>query len=76
MEGLDKDKHDRDAQLDQQNKASQGNKNSDARPHEHHDYAVQGTQKEVFDPVTQQNAVIENVNKEMMENVKDPTVWL
>jgi hypothetical protein len=102
IQNLDKDKADRDRQIDEANKAKaaaekaqkqgripgpykrpqqqqqqpQQQSSGDAKPHQAHQYGVEGTKKTVTDPTTGREVVIEDVNKEMMENVKNPTVRL
>jgi hypothetical protein len=70
--GLDKDKKERDRQIDQQNAGSQG----DIKPHTPLQAGVKGTQKTVTDPTTGRQVVIEDVNKKMMSNVDNPIVSL
>ncbi|KAF2100055.1 hypothetical protein NA57DRAFT_75559 [Rhizodiscina lignyota] len=76
IQSLDKDKAERDKQIDQQSKATKANKNAprggDAKPHEAQSAGVEGTQQRVTDPVTGREVVIEDVNKEMMKNVENP----
>ncbi|KAF2804117.1 uncharacterized protein BDZ99DRAFT_426375 [Mytilinidion resinicola] len=73
MENLDKDKRDRDRQLDeeavQRKKAAVG---GDAKPHKETNAGIKGTQKTVTDPTTGNQVVIEDVNKSMMGQVENP----
>lgn len=71
LERLDKDKKDRDRQIDEQKKASKNQKNGDAVPHQNETKSAAGM-RTVTDPVTGHQVGIEDVNKEMMENVKNP----
>jgi len=90
IENLDRDKKDRDREIDEARKAkaaalqgqkkgqipppgAQGN-TGDVHSHEQHKYGKEGTQKTVTDPTTGREVVIEDVNKDMMENVKNPSV--
>lgn len=83
IQNLDKDKADRDKQIDEANKAKQAaaraghrapQQTGDAQPHEAQKGVVKGSRKTVTDPTTGNQVVIEDVNKEMMENVTDPKV--
>lgn len=68
MESLDKDKKERDKQIDAKGKGGDG-----VVPHQNEKRAPKG--KTVTDPVTGNEVVIENVNKEFMKNVDDPKVY-
>lgn len=76
LESLDKDKKQRDQQIDQQNRPTKHapNDSSDAKPHVEQKAGIKGTQKEVTDPTTGRQVIIEDVNKEMMKNVENPMV--
>ena len=88
---LDKEKAERDKQLDEQAKQRQAEERaarkgqpppqqsqqpatSDAQDHQVVQGGVKGTQKQVTDPTTGRRVVIEDVNKETMKNVMNPTV--
>ncbi|KAL9082833.1 MAG: hypothetical protein Q9159_006164 [Coniocarpon cinnabarinum] len=77
LERLDRDKAQRDQQIEAQNKAKKsGQKESseqdgDAVPHKD-ELPVTGAQKKVKDPTSGREVVIEDVDKEMMKNVKNP----
>ena len=71
MERLDKDKKDRDREIDQQNKQRQ-QVGSDVEPHQNEAKKDTSGHKTVTDPVTGRQVQIENVGKEFMENVEDP----
>ena len=74
VESLDKDKKERDRQIDEQNKLRADKaKYGEVKPHvEEPPAAVKGSQKQVTDPVTGNTATIENVNKDFMKAVDDP----
>ncbi len=77
IENLDKDKKNRDKQLDEQ--ALQGNQSQkqnqgDVQPHQAIQKHVKGTEKTVTDPTTGNQVVIADVNKEMMKEVENPHV--
>lgn len=77
LERLDKDKKERDKQIDEQNKQRKNlsqQQDGDAVPHREQELAVKGSQKKVKDPTTGREIVIEDVNKETMENAKNPVV--
>lgn len=77
IENLDRDKKERDRQIDEANKAkaaAQQGQQGDAQPHQAQQYVKSGSQKKVTDPTTGKEIIIEDVNKEMMENVKNPKV--
>lgn len=70
---LDKDKKDRDAQIDARKKQQKsGGGGDDVQPHKNQAPKAGQNQKTVTDPVTGKEIVIEDVNKEMMERAKDP----
>ena len=69
---LDKDKAERDAQIDAQRKNAQAaNAGSDEiKPHQNEVKPKHENQKTVTDPTTGKQIVIEDVNKEMIERAK------
>ena len=73
---LDKDKAERDAQIDAQRKNAQAaNAGSDEiKPHQNEVKPKHENQKTVTDPTTGKQIVIEDVNKEMIERAKNPTL--
>jgi len=90
IENLDRDKKDRDREIDEARKAkaaalqaqkkgqipppdAQGGA-SDVNSHQQHKYGKEGTQKTVTDPTTGRQVVIEDVNKDMLKNVENPSV--
>ena len=77
LERLDRDKKERDKQIDESAK-QQPNRlqqtDGEAVPHHEQELAVKGSQKKVKDPTTGRDIVIEDVNKETMENAKNPVV--
>ena len=77
LERLDKDKKERDQQIDQerkQNKSHASQQNGEAVPHKEQELAVKGSQKKVKDPTTGREVVIEDVNDQTMETAKNPVV--
>lgn len=89
IENLDKDKAERDRQIDEANKAkaaaqraqkrgqplpSQQGQSGDVVAHKERPMGVEGTQKRVTDPTTGRTVVIEDVNKEMVQNAVNPVV--
>ncbi|KAF2143249.1 uncharacterized protein K452DRAFT_247647 [Aplosporella prunicola CBS 121167] len=73
IENLDRDKADRDKQLEEQTKLrQQGTANGDAVPHKPEKAGKEGTRKTVTDPTTGNDVVIEDVNKDTIERSKDP----
>jgi hypothetical protein len=76
IENLDKDKKERDRQIDEQKKLatqSQQTGAGDAVPHKATPKPKSG-QKSVTDPVTGNVVVIEDANKDMLEHVENPMV--
>lgn len=76
IENLDRDKKDRDREIEQREKARKQDPNGtqgDAQPHKEIPHA-KDHQKVVTDPTTGHQVAIENVNKEMIENAKNPQV--
>lgn len=69
VEKLDKNKAERDRQIDEQNKLGQ---NDQVAPHMSEARKPKG--KTVTDPVTGKEVVIEDVGKEFMKGVKNPVV--
>lgn len=80
VQNLDKEKAQRDKELDERKRANENARAHgeevppEAQDHQVHEMGVKGTQKQVTDPTTGRQVVIEDVNKETMENVKDPMV--
>ncbi|TKA61480.1 hypothetical protein B0A49_10274 [Cryomyces minteri] len=73
IESLDKDKRERDRQIDEQNKAlKSGKTQTDVMPHKATSAAKDNTQKTVTDPTTGHQVVISDVNKETLKNVENP----
>ncbi|KAF2659447.1 hypothetical protein K491DRAFT_689312 [Lophiostoma macrostomum CBS 122681] len=73
IENLDKDKADRDRQIDEQNAANRKKKTTgDAVPHKAQKKGIEGTQKTVTDPTTGKQVVIEDVDKATMGQVENP----
>jgi hypothetical protein len=74
VESLDRDKKDRDRQIEEQQKhQADPSKHGEVKPHvEDAPSGVKGSQKEVTDPVTGRTVTIENVNKDFMKAVDDP----
>lgn len=73
IERLDKDKSDRDKQIDAQRKTQ---KQGGGEVQAHHNEAprAKSGQKTVTDPTTGKQVVIEDVDKDMMENAKNPVL--
>lgn len=73
---LDKDKAERDAQIDAQRKNAQvaNAGNNEIQPHQNEVKTKSENQKTVTDPTTGKQIVIEDVNKEMIERAKNPTL--
>lgn len=83
IERLDRDKKERDKQIDEQQRANKTQatpkkqqQDGDAVEHQEQELAVKGSQKKVKDPTTGREVVIEDVNQNTMENVKNPMVCL
>lgn len=76
IENLDKDKAERDRNIDLQSaaKQKQAAANGDAVPHKPQRMGVEGTQKTVTDPTTGKQVVIEDVSKKVLHQVEDPTL--
>lgn len=81
VENLDKDKKERDRQIDAQAAAARQGKTgqnattaSDAQPHKMQKRSVEGTEKTVTDPTTGNQVTISDVNKSMMAEVEDPHI--
>lgn len=68
VENLDKDKAERDRQINEQQKA----KKAGVQPHQNAQRAPKASQREVTDPTTGNEVRIEDVGEEMMGAVKDP----
>ncbi|EME89400.1 uncharacterized protein MYCFIDRAFT_206340 [Pseudocercospora fijiensis CIRAD86] len=69
IERLDKDKKDRDRQIDEQ---KQGTVGSDVQPHRNEKKSTKG--KTVTDPTTGKQVVIEDVNDAFIERAKNPSL--
>jgi hypothetical protein len=77
MEKLDKDKKERDKQLDEQAKLKAQQQKlggSDIQAHQNEAKKPSSSQKTVTDPTTGKEVVIEDVNKDFMERVKNPVL--
>jgi len=88
IENLDKDKAERDRQIDEANKAkaaaqraqkrgqpaTQQGQSGDAVAHREQHNGIEGTQKRVTDPTTGRTVIIEDVSKEMVKNAANPVV--
>lgn len=75
IENLDKDKRERDRQLDEESLATHTQQlQGDAKPHKPAPKAARGTQKTVTDPTTGNQVVIEDVHKDVIKEVDNPTV--
>ena len=72
VESLDKDKKERDRQIDEQKKLQQQQHDSQIKPHENAPKSTGG--KKVTDPTTGKEVVIEDVGKDFMKAVQDPQV--
>lgn len=72
MEGLDKDKRDRDAKIDAQKKQ---NNHGESEVKAHHDDKPKGNNRRtVRDPVTGKDVEIDDIGPEMVKAVDDPHV--
>lgn len=69
VESLDKDKAERDRQIDVQNKAAE-QQNGAPVPHKNEPLSKKG--KTVTDPTTGNQVIVEDVGKDFMKAVKDP----
>ncbi|KAF1991392.1 hypothetical protein K402DRAFT_400138 [Aulographum hederae CBS 113979] len=75
IQSLDKDKKERDRQIDEQQrqgKQPQPNKKSDAVEHEEQPTSIEGTEKEVTDPVTGKTVTISDVKKDLIKSSDNP----
>ncbi|KAI9720282.1 MAG: hypothetical protein M1828_005745 [Chrysothrix sp. TS-e1954] len=79
VEGLDRDKKERDRQIDEKQRAApkahtgeQSQPDGEAHPHVQEKTGGEGTQKQVTDPTTGREVTIDNVGKETMSRVTDP----
>jgi len=70
IEKLDRDKKDRDRQIDEQNKARASGK-PEVTAHQNLAHPKEN-QKTVTDPTTGKEVIIEDVNEEMVKAAKDP----
>ncbi|KAF2839541.1 hypothetical protein M501DRAFT_719156 [Patellaria atrata CBS 101060] len=73
IENLDKDKRHRDEEIDRAERESKLG-GTEVRPHKPTKAGVEGTRKKVTDPTTGKQVVIEDVNKEMIKQVENPTL--
>ena len=77
ISNLDKEKRDRDKEIDRINKErkkqAKAGQDGDVQPHQETTH-IKSNQKEVTDPVTGKQVVIEDVNKDMIKHVTDPVV--
>lgn len=73
MERLDKDKKERDRQLDEEAKQKKLG-GSDVQAHKNETKKETSAQQEVTDPVTGKQVTIQDVNKDFMKNVEDPVL--
>jgi len=74
VDNLDRDKRHRDKEIEQARKVQAAAlANGDAVPHKN-EQRLNDDQKIVRDPTTGHNVAIENVDKEYMENAKNPMV--
>ncbi len=72
VESLDKDKRERDRQIDEQNKLYEQQHHGSVKPHKNAPKPTGG--KTVTDPTTGKQVVIEDVGKDFMKAVRDPQV--
>jgi Ca2+-dependent lipid-binding protein len=75
IQSLDKDKAERDKRLDEQSKAQKSQlaaSNQNVQDHKPQAMAAKGSQKEVTDPTTGRQVVIEDVNKDVVDLVDNP----
>lgn len=70
MENLDKDKKERDKQIEEHKNAN--GQSSGVTAHKQNPMGIKGTQKEVTDPVTGRQVVIEDVKKEVIDSADNP----
>lgn len=77
LESLDRDKKNRDAEIDQQKNIATQEKNGTAAvtPHKN-DLPQKKGQKTVTDPVTGKEVVIEDAHKDNLDLVENPIVFL
>ena len=74
VESLDKNKRERDRQIDEQNKSNEQQHEGGIKPHQNAPKQTGG--KTVTDPTTGNQVVIEDVGKDFMKAVRDPQVLL
>lgn len=75
VESLDKDKKDRDQRIDEDIKQRQQGAQKDGKPVDHQSVDVpKKNTRLVTDPVTGKEIEIENVQKQYLEESKNPTV--
>lgn len=72
IDNLDKDKKERDAKIDQAQGANLTNNN--AKAHQPREKTITGTEKTVTDPTTGREVTIADVNKDMVDEVENPTL--
>jgi hypothetical protein len=72
VENLDKDKRERDRQIDEENKSNEQQHKGGIKPHQNAPKQTGG--KTVTDPTTGNQVVIEDVGKDFMKAVRDPQV--
>ena len=72
VESLDKDKRERDREIDEQNKLLEKQHKGGVKPHQNTPKQTDG--KTVTDPTTGKQVVIEDVGKDFMKAVRDPQV--
>ena len=74
MKNLDKEKKERDARLDEQHRQQALGNQSEARPHVETKAGKAGTMKTVTDPTTGNQVQIEDVDKDFMKAVENPSL--
>lgn len=74
LQNLDKDKKDRDRQIDEAKLKQQGLGGTDVRGHQNESPKAAAGQKTVTDPVTGKEVVIENVNDDFVKRAGDPVL--
>ena len=76
IENLDKDKKERDREIDEQAKSPKAGQKATtaggAQPHKMQKRSEDGTEKTVTDPTTGNQVTIADVNKDMMGEVENP----
>lgn len=76
IEGLDRDKRQRDREIDERQHArAEARSRGEAVPHQAEPRSIKkGTGKTVTDPITGHQVVVEDVDKDMMKRANEPTV--